>query len=780
MTTVDARPTPSLALASTQAANTRDSVRSSALVVFGENIALFLAGVLLMYFFFARAPVADGMPGHDSFYHLQMARMLSDEGLVKTFPWLQYAYFMDEGDGFVSHHYGFHAVLNGILQVSRVFFAEDMAGGRLAVAIFLGLNLVLVNALLTHARVRWRFFWLALFLFLPHQFFLRHAYVRAIGPSAVFLLLITLLVFRQRYLLVGLAVTAFIHLYLGGVMYAPVLVGSAVAAMILAPSIDRRIPYKLVVFALAGWGLGVLTYPYREGMFEFLKMQVFGTGLSPDIPVGREWKAYSDVWWFATTLSGASLGTFGVSLCLRLRWGPRIDAEESTLLFLNLGFLVLTLKARRFIEYWPLFCLLSTAYLFRPVEAVLDERIRSWFASHRTRGTIIAVVMPVMLIAIGVFALSQATRIPASSTLIWVTVSLGAVALALRPVVHAHSLRPRLLTAATAAVGVVLVSSAALAFNGQSLSSVQNAVRCKYDVRAVNALMDHLKSVSQPGEIIFTDDWDIFPLYFYFNNHNHYIVGLDPKFTHTRRPDLWERFVRITQGDTPSSRRVRMTDGKGGSEWRTVRTDLSDIRDEFGASYVITDRDHKGLASALDQSPEFATMIYPEQTEDQSREPFLLWKILDGEPGRSRKTSRPSSGNPNIVYLSELTPKEGAEEDFYIFDQSFGGEPISVGRFKHLRGVVMLADSTLTFEVPEGFSHFEATAIVGDVEAACGELTAIVRTERGPMATIEPDKSEPARIRVDVSPGSTVSLVSTGRRTGQRCIVSWGSARFVR
>ena len=52
-----------------------------------------------------------------------------------------------------------------------------------------------------------------------------------------------------------------------------------------------------------GWILGVVSYPYAGGIFEFLRLQVFGSGLSPDIEVGREWKPYSDAW-FLVTMAG--------------------------------------------------------------------------------------------------------------------------------------------------------------------------------------------------------------------------------------------------------------------------------------------------------------------------------------------------------------------------------------------------------------------------------------------------------------------------------------------
>ena len=80
-----------------------------------ESLVVFLIGVVLMNYIHSGPtgvqPSELGVAGHDSFYHIKMAALLPEHGLVKTFPWLKFTYFTDEGDAFVSHHYGFHAML---------------------------------------------------------------------------------------------------------------------------------------------------------------------------------------------------------------------------------------------------------------------------------------------------------------------------------------------------------------------------------------------------------------------------------------------------------------------------------------------------------------------------------------------------------------------------------------------------------------------------------------------------------------------------------------------
>ena len=86
--------------------------------------------------------------------------MIPEVGLVDQFPWLQFCYFTNEGQNFVSHHYGFHVVLLPFIQASKWWGNDDpLAAGRLAIATFFGLSLMLFHLLFMGERMRWRWLW---------------------------------------------------------------------------------------------------------------------------------------------------------------------------------------------------------------------------------------------------------------------------------------------------------------------------------------------------------------------------------------------------------------------------------------------------------------------------------------------------------------------------------------------------------------------------------------------------------------------------------------------
>ncbi len=708
-----------------------------------ELLAAFVTGVVLMQFIYLdpRGYRDDrmGVPEYDSWYHLKMAELLPEIGFVREFPWLQHVYFRQTGHEFVSHHAGFHVYLAPFVWLSKTLTGDAAAGGRWAIGVTFGLSLLLVHLLLMAGRVPWRWMWLLAFLLLPTDFFLRHSYIRAISPSLVLMLALLLALFQRRPVWAAIAVMLYNLLYLGAVIYSPVIVGAFVFASLVGPKEDRRMEWKTTIFTLAGWGAGVLLYPYREGMFEFLRLQVLGSGLSPDIAVGAEWSSYGNVWEFAVQQCGPLLAVWAASLVLRFRFGPRLSAQDTTLLLLNFAFLFLTLKAQRFIEYWPPVCLLNAAYLAGPVlvraVAWAKERslhLRSWTV-HLLSGVGVAVFVAVALaaawdarstlvgsvmvrdwalwVALGTLFLLAAlvqrnsadpsavdrpgSARRAAATLISGFTFLAAGALFFTKMLDAHSVStgnlvraewplamasgmivivgvlgalrgdarvlssipvsldqparrlpmwPRGAALVAFSLGVLAITTA---LSGGRLSHAQSASNCGYDLPAIRNVMAHLKSVSQPGDVVFTDDWDCFPVYFYHNSYNHYIVGLDPKFTQWREPELWARYVKISRGEIRDPNvTVALPDEHGGYTNQTIQVRIEDIRDRFGCKYVLVDHDHQGLAHRLSERPDFAELIFPPADYAVAKDaPYLLFRVLrkskveDGRPPYYRRTT---------------------------------------------------------------------------------------------------------------------------------------------
>jgi len=100
-----------------------------------------------------------------------------------------------------------------------------------------------------------------------------------------------------------------------------------------------------------------------------------------------------------------------------------------------------------------------------------------------------------------------------------------------------------------------------------------------FEVTLAAKAHEYLKKHSKEGDIIFTDDWDVFPLYFYLNRKNYYLVGLDPEFMNQFDPNLYLQFAQISSGDDPEN--------------------LERIKDLFKSKWVLINRDHQTFRSNL-------------------------------------------------------------------------------------------------------------------------------------------------------------------------------------
>jgi hypothetical protein len=110
-------------------------------------------------------------------------------------------------------------------------------------------------------------------------------------------------------------------------------------------------------------------------------------------------------------------------------------------------------------------------------------------------------------------------------------------------------------------------------------------VRAEANPFAYKDASEWLAANTPAGSMVFNTDWDDFPMLFYYNPGNTYIVGLDPTYLYNRDPELWRLYADITLGN---------------------RNDPAPlIRDRFGAEYVFTDNEHSDFMQVVEDSGDF-------------------------------------------------------------------------------------------------------------------------------------------------------------------------------
>jgi hypothetical protein len=153
-----------------------------------------------------------------------------------------------------------------------------------------------------------------------------------------------------------------------------------------------------------------------------------------------------------------------------------------------------------------------------------------------------------------------------------------------------NAVRDRVIIAVAAAVitqALVLGMISNIDEAGRDLASEQSP----YAFRGAGQwLAEH----TPPDSIVFNTDWDEFPMLFYYDTNNSYIVGLDPTYLYDRDHSMWKEYADITLGNV---------DDPGPA-----------IRDRFGANYVVTDNAHTDFMDTVDQSGGFEKVFSDEYT----------------------------------------------------------------------------------------------------------------------------------------------------------------------
>jgi len=115
-----------------------------------------------------------------------------------------------------------------------------------------------------------------------------------------------------------------------------------------------------------------------------------------------------------------------------------------------------------------------------------------------------------------------------------------------------------------------------------TVTAAREDVRSELPTRAYRGGAEWLEKNTPAGASVLHTDWDDFPMLFFYNTHNTYIIGLDPDFMRLRDEALYRKYEDITLGRVESPEDMIVKD--------------------FGCEYVFTDNDHTDFIRIADQS----------------------------------------------------------------------------------------------------------------------------------------------------------------------------------
>jgi len=122
-----------------------------------------------------------------------------------------------------------------------------------------------------------------------------------------------------------------------------------------------------------------------------------------------------------------------------------------------------------------------------------------------------------------------------------------------------------------------------LAFSWVTFRGAQESLSASKDYQTYAGASAWLAQNTPAGARIFQTDWDDFPRLFYYNTHNTYLIGLDPTYMQMYDADLYDLWVKTTQGQVERPAEI--------------------ISGPFGSNYVLTDLNHTAFIQQAAREP---------------------------------------------------------------------------------------------------------------------------------------------------------------------------------
>jgi len=311
----------------------------------------------------------------------------------------------------------------------------------------------------------------------------------------------------------------------------------------------EKINLKLAIFPLLAMVAGLIINPYFPNNFAFLKAQMFATGFGAKEYTGGEWRPY-DTWFWLTTNS-IPLIILAAGLFLSLLKNYKQSVKSITIFVVMLLFIALQWKSKRFVEYAPFFISLSGIILLK---GFLKEKIGEWKKK--------------------VFFKQKENFIYGTTVVAFLIVSFF--------------------------------------YSQAQISGAVQDSRPDFSMSALEKVQNYLKENSQEGDIVFTDDWDVFPKYFFLNHKDYYLVGLDPEFMNQyagwpyegEKGKLYKEFADISSGQDASN--------------------LERIKNDFKAKWIIVGTDHQQFRQNLKEYPELFKEVMSAKNDYSPNEDLIM------------------------------------------------------------------------------------------------------------------------------------------------------------
>lgn len=455
-----------------------DKINKKNFINIGLFLLVFVSTGTAFYFYQQHYFFDYYYPDRDSFYHVAMAKYMMENGWkISQFPWIQFSWLKEN---FVDWHFLYHIILMPFIKLFGEPIGPKLVNIALVGGIFSTIYLIFKEKKLTFAPL----YAIVLFFLMPVDFYFRMSMIRAPVLVLFFFTLSLYWLIKNRPIALAITIFFFVWAY----YIASILIFIPITAYLLSQVIHKEKPnYKILLWAIAGFVVGMVINPYFPNNLSFLITQLSVTwNYDQKMPYSAIEMSSPDAWWWFSGSMMAIILFFG-GMVISLLKNIKQSGVNFGILVFAFSLLILQWQSVRNIEYWPVIGGLTGIIFAGPyLEGTLMNIKKTW----RTAEIWIIIILLGIFIYEGIFH---------GILEYWET---------RKPTVYLDAF-------------------------------VKNE-----NISLAREVSFYLTNHSNDDEIVF-NMWDHFAPLFYFNQKNHYVAGMNPMFLKVYDQKLFEEYIDI-------------------------------------------------------------------------------------------------------------------------------------------------------------------------------------------------------------------------------------------
>jgi hypothetical protein len=516
---------------------------------------LFFACFSLIYFSLDKFISLD-----DPFFHIRFVEIFRQNGMgaFSDFHWLYFSKISDHQSYFIYYNFLFYLALIPFALIKPLFLGMKLCGVTFAALSFTGLYYFLLKIKEKNA-----FFW-TMFLFgiINYSIIARFLTVRPFVLAPVLLILLLYFLTQKKYWLI-FALTVVYFFWHTATFFFPLFVAVIYAGF--ENFYGKKPDWKPVIFSFAGIAVSfVATLFFAPGLFVFMKDIIFGVLFDTITGTG------------AKLAEGAELYSANV-----------FDFFKSSVFIIALLSVAASFEVIYYIER-------------KRRGEIVDENIAF---NQILRSTLFFLSIFFLL---GTFLTKRNGDFFAFFSATYIVVTFGAFA---RSIDFKFFLMKKAI-----GYGLVIVT---IFFSLGNFLFIHDQIASNNDYKAIQGAAEWLKNNTERGEVVFNSTWNWFTLLFFYNTHNNYIAGIEPRFLYDYSPVLYWKWWHISNDGFlceqencdalkyNKKRNFRNEEKK--KEWIKVEGNkiAGSILADFKSKYVITSKDFINLNEIMNNSDRF-------------------------------------------------------------------------------------------------------------------------------------------------------------------------------